>query len=293
MAQQYDLFGNPIVEKGSLREKYGVNPFTILDAKDGVWAARKRKWIQDLGIKSEVGRDAKCFHTGNYDKWGTQMKTETSVFDPVLCEVMYRWYCPNGGKILDPFAGGSVRGIVAHYLGYNYTGIDIRQEQIDSNYEQATSILGKENLPNWIVGDSDLILRNLDKKNMFDLIFTCPPYTNMEVYSDMDGDISNMDYNDFIFSLESIMRNACKLLKVGGMAIIVVCEVRNKQGNYYGFVADTIKAFKGCAGMAYYNEAILATPIGTAAFRADNNMIRGNGKLVKTHQNILMFKKTE
>ena len=48
MAQQYDLFGNPIVEKGSLREKYGVNPFTILDAKDGVWAARKGKWIQDL-----------------------------------------------------------------------------------------------------------------------------------------------------------------------------------------------------------------------------------------------------
>ena len=30
----------------------------------------------------------------------------TSVFDPVLCECMYRWYVPQGGKILDPFAGG-------------------------------------------------------------------------------------------------------------------------------------------------------------------------------------------
>lgn len=34
----------------------------------------------------------------------------TSVFDPVLCEVAYTWFCPKGGAILDPFCGGSVRG---------------------------------------------------------------------------------------------------------------------------------------------------------------------------------------
>ena len=37
----------------------------------------------------------------------------TSVFDPVLCEVAYRWFSPPGGHVLDPFAGGSVRGILA------------------------------------------------------------------------------------------------------------------------------------------------------------------------------------
>jgi hypothetical protein len=31
----------------------------------------------------------------------------------VLCEIAYRWFSPPGGLILDPFAGGSVRGIVA------------------------------------------------------------------------------------------------------------------------------------------------------------------------------------
>jgi hypothetical protein len=39
--------------------------------------------------------------------------TCTSIFDPVLCEIAYRWFCPSGGTVLDPFAGGSVRGIVA------------------------------------------------------------------------------------------------------------------------------------------------------------------------------------
>lgn len=287
--KEFDLFGNPIEQKGDLKVKYGANPFTILDAKDGLWQARKRKWL-NLGIKSEVGRDAKTFHTGNYqDKFGQQPTTETSVFDPVVCELMYRWFCPDGGTILDPFAGGSVRGIVAHYLGYKYTGIDIRAEQVNSNGEQAVNILGNDNLPLWICGDSNVVLDSM--QDQYDMVFTCPPYVDLEVYSDIQGDISNMEYDEFIFTLESIMRKACKLLKSGGMCVMVVGDVRDKQGNYYGFVPDTVKLLQNCKGMGYYNEAVLATPLGTAMFRADNNMIRGKGKLVRVHQNIVMFKK--
>jgi hypothetical protein len=47
----------------------------------------------------------------------------TSVFDPVLCELACRWFSPPGGRVLDPFAGGSVRGIVAALLGRDYIGI--------------------------------------------------------------------------------------------------------------------------------------------------------------------------
>ena len=202
---------------------------------------------------------------------------------------MYRWFCPDGGSILDPFAGGSVRGIVANYLGYHYSGIDIRQEQVDSNREQALDILGVENLPQWYVGDSNIVLEQNWQKQ-FDLVFTCPPYADLEVYSDMQGDISNMEYDDFIFTFESIMRKACKLLKVGGMAIVVVGEVRNKKGEYYGFVADTVKLMQRCSGMTFYNDAILATSLAGAALRAGGNM--KSGKLVKVHQNVLMFKKT-
>ena len=56
--------------------------------------------------------------------------TGTSVFDPVLTEVLLGWFAPAGGRILDPFAGGSVRGIVSATLGYHYTGIDLSAAQI-------------------------------------------------------------------------------------------------------------------------------------------------------------------
>ena len=297
MAQQgLDLFGNPIETKGNLKKEFGANPFTILDTKDGLWQARKRKWI-NLGIQSEVGREATAYNTKEWvDNLRSQGKmnakllpSNTSIFDPVLCELVYRWFCPDGGYILDPFAGGSVRGIVANYLGYHYSGIDIRQDQVESNREQALDILGMENLPQWYVGDSNIVLEQNWQKQ-FDLVFTCPPYANLEVYSDMQGDISNMEYDDFIFTFESIMRKACKLLKVGGMAIVVVGEVRNKKGEYYGFVADTVKLMQRCSGMTFYNDAILATSLASAALRAGGNM--KSGKLVKVHQNVLMFKKT-
>ncbi len=210
----------------------------------------------------------------------------TSIFDPALCEVLYHWFCPVGGDILDPFAGGSVRGIVANKLKFKYTGIDIRQDQIDSNREQAIDILDVNNQPNWYVGDSNEVLNDFNKQ--FDFIFSCPPYADLEVYSNLKGDISNMNYKDFICAYESIINKSCKLLKSGGYACFVVGEVRDKKGNYIGFVPDTIKAFEK-AGMNYYNEAILLNAIASASMRANGNM--KSKKLVKVHQNILVFKK--
>jgi tRNA G10 N-methylase Trm11 len=279
-----DLFGNEIIVNPLLRDKFIEPPFSVLDTKSGNWQRRKREWMR-IGMKSEVGRDsvvinmdtkAKKNNTANY----------VSIFDPALCEVLYNWFCVDGKEILDPFAGGSVRGIVANYLGYKYTGIDIRQEQIDSNREQGLDILGVANQPNWYVGDSNEVLNGFNKE--FDFVFSCPPYADLEVYSDLEGDISNMPYIEFMKAYEEIIAKSCNLLKRGGYACFVVGEVRDKKGNYIGFVPDTINAFRKC-GMSFYNEGILLNTIASASMRANGNM--KSKKLVKVHQNVLVFKK--
>ena len=284
MMQNFDLFGNPIVEDVILRERFIEPPFSVLDTKSGNWQKRKKQWAR-LGIKSEIGRDAKVINMDTKAKKNNTAEY-TSIFDPALCEVLYHWFCPEGGKILDPFAGGSVRGIVANYLGYKYTGIDIRQEQIESNVEQGLNILDANNQPKWYIGDSNSILDFVVDK--FDMIFSCPPYLDLEVYSDLEGDISNMNYSDFMEAYDSIIKKSCDLLNMGGYACFVVGEVRNKSGNYVGFVPDTIRAFQKC-GMNYYNEAILLNNIASASMRASGNM--KSQKLVKVHQNVLIFKK--
>lgn len=283
---------------GKLREMYIEPPFSVLDSKTGSWQKRKNQW-KDLGIKSEIGRTAKGGNSFN-DRLNKTMiaestqkmakvSTEPSIFDPALTELMYKWFCPEGGTILDPFAGGSVRGVVAQKLGYKYTGIELRQEQVDSNIEQAKTILEPDNQPTWICGDSDKILDTLQDKE-YDFIFSCPPYFDLEVYSDLEDDLSNMDWFNFKDKYHEIIKKSFSLLKNGGYAVFVVGDIRDKKGDYLDFIGETKKSFMAIdVGGKLYNDMIYLQPIGSASLYASNAF--KNKKVAKIHQNVLCFRK--
>lgn len=286
-----DLFGKPIVEDELLRDKYIEPPFSVLDSRSGHWKKRKKLWLS-RGIRSECGRNPASWLSTlkNWTDEKLPQKAEglspVSVFDPVLTELMYSWFCPDGGKILDPFAGGSVRGVVANYLGYNYTGIDLSARQIEANREQALEILGVDNMPNWYVGDSAVTLDGFIRK--YDFVLSCPPYHDMEIYSDDKRDLSNMDYESFLTAYREIIRKACGLLAPGSLACFVVKEIRKKDGGFVGFVPDTISAFRD-AGMQHYNDAVFITSAFSACMVARKYM--NNKKLASIHQNVLVFRK--
>lgn len=54
---EYDMFGEVVKDPhGSLLgEEFIVPPFSVLNAREGWWQERKRKWLA-LGIQSELGR---------------------------------------------------------------------------------------------------------------------------------------------------------------------------------------------------------------------------------------------
>ena len=293
-----DLFNEEIKAELSLADKYLLCPTTVLNKRDPKWQQLKRRWMK-LGIKSEIGRlentdrtrkgtDIKTyeyFKGFKYDSVG--MDKTVSIFDPVVCEIIYKWFCEPKGLILDPFAGGSVRGVVSNFLGYKYTGLELRQEQVDSNREQAINILPVENQPQWYCGDSDKLLDD-NWQTKFDLLFSCPPYMNLELYSDLPEDLSNMNDAEFITKYNSIISKSCKLIKRGGYAVFVVGDLRDKKGYQKDFTGITKQAFIN-AGMKLYNELILVEPVGTKAMTLERGF--KNGKLAKVHQNVYIFKK--
>lgn len=211
--------------------------------------------------------------------------TGTSIFDPVLTELCYRWFCPPGGAIVDPFAGGSVRGIVASVLGYTYRGCELRPEQVAANRAQL-GIAGAP-APVWHCADSLEIRKHI--AGPADFVFSCPPYADLEIYSDDPRDISAMPYGDFIATYRAIISETTALLKPNRFACFVVGEVRDKRGNYRNFVGDTVEAFRA-AGLEFYNEAILITAVGSLPVRVGKQFKAGR-KLGKTHQNVLVFVK--
>ena len=272
-------------EKGYLAEKFMVPPFSVFDSRQGKWMSRKRELRQYF--EAEKGRGDNLMDAGkNKDKNASleYMAPATSIFDPVLCDILYNWFAPVGGHILDPFAGGCVRWLMAWMHGFSYTGYDIRPEQVEENEKQLkkTPLAMKWDI-SWICRDS----AEMDE-GQFDLIFSCPPYGDLEVYSDDPKDISNMPLEEFIGAYHRIIDRCVANLKENRFAIFVVGDYRDKKGFYTDFISTTKRAFID-AGAKLYSEIIYLQPIGSAALRANNQMKMR--KPVKTHENILVFYK--
>lgn len=256
------------------------------------------------GLRSELGRESDPSGKGNKNRGtmtciseGTSpeiaerfMKSgnTTSIFDPVLCEIMYRWFCPAGGQIVDPFSGGSVRGVVAAMMGRKYWGCDLRKEQIDANEKQRAQLCvgaGVEQ-PMWVCGDSN---KTLSDAPLADFVFSCPPYGDLEIYSKLPEDLSNMEWKDFCDAYMAIIGKACERLKPNRFACFIVGDFRDKTTGFYrNFPAITSMCFLR-AGTHLYNEGVLLTAVGSLPVRSGH--FEGSRKLGKTHQNVLVYVK--
>lgn len=271
----------PKEEKGKLERLFRIPPLSILNPMTKRWRDRKEFWLS-LGIKSELGRENNLLHKSDLLK--RMSYKSTSIFDPVLTECIYLWFSKKGDKILDPFAGGSVRGIVASKLKRDYLGIELSSKQVLSNETQAKEICSS-NFPRWINDDA----KNVDKiDEKFDLIFSCPPYFNLEKYSDDKRDLSNMSLEDFYLSYYEIISKSIEKLKDNSFAVFVVGEVRHKD-RYINLIKETIEAFE-LNGLEYYNEMIfLQYPVSSAMI--SERIMNASRKIPKCHQQILVFVK--
>lgn len=189
----------------------------------------------------------------------------------------------DNGKCFDCFAGDTVFGYVSGYLGQEFIGIELRQEQCDFNQRAV------EGMNATYICDDGRNIRSHIADNTQDLLFSCPPYYNLEVYSDLENDASNQEtYEDFYQILDEAFTNAIKCLKDNRFAVIVVGDIRNKNGAYYNFPNDIIDTFKK-NGMILYNNIKLLTPIGTAQIRASKYM--QYRKTAHVYQDVLVFYK--
>lgn len=256
--------------------------------------SRDNDKVDDVSQKIRAVRQATPFNCYE-DKDDTSRRIQaaqpqggTSVFDPVLCEAMYRWFCPQGGSVLDPFAGGDMQGIVAGCVGRSYHGVDLRQRQIEANRRRKAQICPDADVQ-WVVGDSAQVCELFPGK-VYDFILSNPPYADLEVYSDDPRDLSTMRYEDFLDKYRAIVKSCCSMLRDDRFAFFLVGEIRDKKtGNCRNFVGDTVSAFLDC-GLHLYNEAILVTSVGSLPIRV-GAQFRGYRKLGKAHQNVLVFLK--
>ncbi|MDR3245009.1 MAG: site-specific DNA-methyltransferase [Prevotellaceae bacterium] len=301
----------------TLTDRFVVPPFSVLDTRKGYWQERKSIWRKIIGDMGESRNDTliqapELKYKGIYQR--TRKHRETlgigfaeylekyvsdedkerastkvlshgvSILDPVLSEIVCRWFNVDGGKVFDCFAGDTVFGYVAAHLGYDFTGIELRKEQVELNNKRV------ENLPaRYICDDGQNVAKHIEADSQ-DLLFSCPPYFDLEKYSNNVADASNQKtYAGFIGILKNAFTSALSCLKNDRFAIIVVGDVRDKKTGFYYTFADDVKQIFNEAGARLYNELILVETGASSALRAAHNM--KTRKVVKMHQNVLCFYK--
>lgn len=303
--------------KSTLNDRFVVPPFSILDTRKGYWQARKKIWrevigdfgesrndtliqspeikYKDLYQKTRQHREELGLSFKEYlDRYVPEEVKEreakkilsqgVSLLDPVMAEVVCRWFAPDNCKTFDCFAGDSVFGYVSAYLGNEFTGIELRPEQAALNNERVEGMSAR-----YVCDDGQNVAEHIPPESQ-DLLFSCPPYFDLEVYSDLPNDASNQgSYEGFIGILRNAFSKAVGCLKENRFAVIVVGDVRDKKtGFYYDFCGDIKRIFKD-NGMSLYNEIILIETGASTALRAGRYM--ESRKIAKMHQNILVFYK--
>lgn len=303
----------------TLAESYIEPPFSILNSRSGRWQARKRQWIEALPIDyTQLGRDldlqerrprtseprffgqkqrvearlgreisSREFEDHYYEPAIQRQVVGTSMFDPVLAEVVTIWFSPLGGVIYDPFGGDAERGLVAASKGRKYYGMELRKEQVSAN-KAAAKRLGVRPVPRWIRGDAAHALNSkMLAKVQADLIFSCPPYWNVEQYSDDPADLSNMGLHEFEQVHSDIIGVSLALLRDDRFAVWVIGDAMDDDGHWAHLPDMTTRAFEH-HGAHLHNSIILDTPIGSRRMVA-RRYFESKRRAVRRHEHVLVF----
>lgn len=270
-------------DPGALQKYFLVPPFSVISAGKGDYQSRNKEWLQKTGNLS-LSRNTSETGTLNGAEASvmTAINEGTSNFSPFLAEILCKWFTPRNPCWIDPFGGEQTKGVVAGELGIPYHAVEIREEQVLIN-KKATK---KYKDVHYYCGDSKDIQKIVPTNEQYNFCLTSPPYYDLELYS--KGMTDSISYEEFMEQYKYIFSEVYSLLQENSFLVLKLGEVRDKRGDYYGFISDNIKIMREI-GFNYYNEIILQNAVGTAALRAPRAM--RTRKTVHIHQNILVFYK--
>ena len=132
---------------------------------------------------------------------------------------------------------------------------------------------------------------NIDSYNIgnVDMIFTCPPYWNLEKYESIKGQLSDYKgYADFLERFRGIMAKAVSYLKDGGFCALVVGDWR-RNNRYYTFHNDCLMILEGL-GLELWDFIVnQVNTFDVACVRF--GQFRERKYTAKVHEFVLVFKK--
>lgn len=217
-----------------------------------------------------------------------------SEFNPNVAKNIISFWSEDKDKILDPFAGRT-RALIAYSMNRQYVGYEVSKHVSDYIHQRFVE-LGLDKRDNFNVKINNKDCREIEsdyyKKEEFDLIFTCPPYWNLEEYESVPGQLSDInDYDMFVYALAARLNIAVSVLKKGKYMAIVIGDFR-KKGKYHTLHCDLIKTMEKNKDIKLHDVIVMQNmPFNTAAYYFGAK--RKYKFTSKAHEYLLIWKKND
>lgn len=218
-----------------------------------------------------------------------------SKFPKNICENIIKFYTKENDIVLDPCSGHNSRMETTFKLRRNYIGYDVSESYMKENKRIAKELFGNSEQKLLLEVDNDIILylqsseKMNENDNSVDLIFTSPPYWDLEFYGDESAQLGyKKSYDEFLSGIKRILSESFRVLKVDKYCIINVNDFR-KNGIFYDYHNDIIRIARECC---FKLHDIIIMKYKTAMRSAFAKQIDDSKIMPKIHEYILVFKKS-
>lgn len=155
--------------------------------------------------------------------FGTQA---VSNFRPTIAKWVYQNFCPPNGDVLDPCMGygGRLMGAFCSHVA-SYTSTDPNQETVFGNYALGQNLLEVSSNDTSIIILKCLPFEDMKIYDKYDLVFTSPPYFNIEKYSNDDTQsyLRYPNYNEWVEKfLRVLIEKSFNALRENGNMVLNV-----------------------------------------------------------------------
>jgi len=124
------------------------------------------------------------------------------------------YYTRPNYRILDPCCGRGTRSVTSLFLGRKYVGFDVCPKTVDLNRTVIDQHFRETKQNADFYNDDGCEMHPfIGQKDVFDAVFTSPPYLGTERHSGADGDLSYMDIEQFESSIKKMFANLFRLVK--------------------------------------------------------------------------------
>lgn len=218
--------------------------------------------------------DATAYPTKGPESFAHDLrKAHPSPKPPQLMRKLIEFFTKSGGWVLDPFVGAGGTLLGCSMAGRHGVGIDLEEQYLNIY----TRVCQREGLAEQITieGDShnviDLVQREPNAPQAFDLVLTDPPYGDMLArsqtgenrkrtgiaeatpFTDLATDLGNLPRKAFLKELRLIVRASVSLLKDKGYCVVFCKDLQPTREHHNMLHADVVEellkipdlAFKG------------------------------------------------